>query len=184
MQNQATTTATQPRIPVGFKNGAIAFTKVALPYGWLGNMSPEPLLYEGKRYRTAEALFQCLRFEGHPEIQKAIRDCPSPMSAKMVAKKHKPQIQNRVPERGPDDIARMRLCLRLKVEQHPAIRRMLLATGDHVLIEDVQSRRSSSGTFWGAYWDADQAAWVGDNMLGKCWMELRSSLRAQAPQAA
>jgi predicted NAD-dependent protein-ADP-ribosyltransferase YbiA (DUF1768 family) len=31
-------------------------------YGWLGNMSPHPVKYEGKWWLTAEALFQALRF--------------------------------------------------------------------------------------------------------------------------
>ena len=36
----------------------IAFTKVALPFGWLGNMAPYPVTYGGKAWRTTEALFQ------------------------------------------------------------------------------------------------------------------------------
>ena len=32
----------------------IAFTKVALPYGWLGNMAPFPLVYDGQKYLTSE----------------------------------------------------------------------------------------------------------------------------------
>jgi hypothetical protein len=41
----------------------IAFTKVALSFGWLGNMAPYPIVYEAKLYRTTEALFQALRFD-------------------------------------------------------------------------------------------------------------------------
>lgn len=36
----------------------VSFTKVALPYGWLSNMSPHPILYYGDLYPTAE----------HPDI--------------------------------------------------------------------------------------------------------------------
>ena len=42
---------------------SISFTKVSLPFGWLGNMSPFPILYEGKEWKTTEALFQALRFD-------------------------------------------------------------------------------------------------------------------------
>ncbi len=35
----------------------IAFTKVDLPYGWLGNMSPHIVKYQNQWYRTAESLF-------------------------------------------------------------------------------------------------------------------------------
>ena len=65
----------------------IAFTKTKAPFGWLGNMSPFPITHEGKEWRTAEALFQALRFEDE-EIKEAIRAERSPMGAKMVAKKN------------------------------------------------------------------------------------------------
>lgn len=35
----------------------IWFTKVDLPYGWLGNMAPYPVLHDGCRWLTTEALF-------------------------------------------------------------------------------------------------------------------------------
>ena len=49
----------------------IAFTKVKLPYGWLGNMSPYPIKFGDDTYLTTEALFQALRFSD-PEIQAKI----------------------------------------------------------------------------------------------------------------
>ena len=52
-------------------------------------MSPYPLEYQGQRYRTCEALFQALRFEGFPKIQNEIRNCPSPMGAKMIARRER-----------------------------------------------------------------------------------------------
>jgi predicted NAD-dependent protein-ADP-ribosyltransferase YbiA (DUF1768 family) len=176
-----TAQTTQPQVG---NNGTIAFTKVNLPYGWLGNMAAEPVVYQGKRYRTSEALFQCMRFEGHPAVQQAIRDCASPMAAKMAAKKHRHLIQGTVEFLGAEDVERMRLCLRLKVEQHSGIRRMFLATGDRLLVEDVSKRRGASALFWGAYWDAAQSVWVGQNTLGRCWMELRSNLQSAPLQAA
>src|SRR5262249_49560871 len=62
----------------------IAFTKVDLPYGWLGNMAPFPVMHDGRGYRTTEALFQALRFDQEP-IREAIRGEKSPMAAKMRA---------------------------------------------------------------------------------------------------
>jgi predicted NAD-dependent protein-ADP-ribosyltransferase YbiA (DUF1768 family) len=66
----------------------ISFSKVALSYGWLGNMSPYPIIYEGKEWRTVEALFQSLRFTDENIIE-AIRNEKSPMGAKMKAKSFK-----------------------------------------------------------------------------------------------
>jgi ribA/ribD-fused uncharacterized protein len=61
----------------------------------------------------------------------------------------------------------MRLIIRAKTEQHPYVRRKLLATGDRELIED-----SWRDDFWG--WGPNRD---GQNMLGKLWMELRAELR-------
>ena len=40
----------------------IAFTRVKLPYGWLGNMAPYPVTWRGQSYRTTEAPYQAMRF--------------------------------------------------------------------------------------------------------------------------
>jgi N-glycosidase YbiA len=157
----------------------IAFTKVGLPYGWLGNMAPFPLVYDGQKYLTSEALFQCLRYEGFPEVQKQIRDCPSPMGAKMQAKKYKHLIAATVEMMGEEDIQRMLLCLRLKLATYRSLQAALLATGERVIIEDVGARASKSGKFWGAKWDEAQGQWVGQNVLGSLWMQIREELAEQ-----
>ena len=64
----------------------IKFTKVSLPYGWLGNMAPFPVMYKGKKWLTIEALFQALRFEDEKIIEE-IRLEKSPMGAKMKVQK-------------------------------------------------------------------------------------------------
>ena len=69
----------------------IAFTKVALPFGWLGNMAPYPVTYGGEAWRTTEALFQALRFEDE-SIREAIRQEKSPMAVKFIAQRHKSKM--------------------------------------------------------------------------------------------
>ena len=91
----------------------IALTKVVLPFGELGNMSPHRITYQGKRYKTAEALFQALRFDDE-EIVEAIRTSPSPMTAKMIAKKYRASMV--VEPQSPQDLENMRVVLRLKVD--------------------------------------------------------------------
>lgn len=147
----------------------IAFTKVNLPFGWLSNMAPYPVTYQDKRYRTTEALFQCLRFETHPEVQEAIRECASPMGAKMIAKK------NRVLADCTKDIENMKLCLKLKLEQHPQLNNWLHWTEDALIVEDCTARKTSrTAKVWGAVKVGEE--WVGENLLGKLWMEIRSSI--------
>ena len=62
----------------------ITFTKVKLPFGWLGNMAAFPIVHLGVKWRTAEALFQALRFEDQA-IKEEIRLCSNPLKAKRIA---------------------------------------------------------------------------------------------------
>ena len=109
-----------------------------------------------------------------PEIIEEIAAQKSPMAAKMKAKKHKGDMI--VEPMSDEDVDNMRLCLRLKVKQNPELKDQLLATGDEPIIEDCSKRPRGSGLFWGmAFKDGE---WVGENTLGKLWMELRSQLAA------
>lgn len=147
----------------------IGFTKVALPYGWLGNMSPFPLTFGGKEWRTSEALFQSLRFKDEA-IQELIRAEKSPMGAKFVMKANKEHITTE--PHSKKDVMNMKMCLKLKLQQHPQLIQELIDTGDKVIIEDVTARGDKGGNlFWGAMLVDDE--WVGENTLGKLWMELR-----------
>lgn len=151
----------------------IAFTKVALPYGWLGNMSPHMVKYDGKLWKTSEALFQGLRFWDFPEIREEIRNAKSPMAAKMIAKKYRKLLNGKVMDE--DDLKRMKLVLMLKLERNPDLKRKLLATGNSVIIEDCSKRKGGSGKFWGAA--RTENGWEGENHLGKLWMEIREELK-------
>jgi predicted NAD-dependent protein-ADP-ribosyltransferase YbiA (DUF1768 family) len=158
----------------------IAFTKVALPYGWLGNMSPYPITYNGEVWRTTEALFQALRFND-PDIQKEIRDEKSPMGAKFKAKsiiqglKESGEIHKiSVTPLSSEDLKNMEMCVKLKVSQHPDLLNELLKTGDLPIYEDVTSRgRKGSNLFWGAL--LENGVWIGQNNLGKIWESIRDS---------
>ncbi len=143
----------------------IAFTKVNAPYGWMGNMSPYAIKYNNKIWRTAEALFQSLRFDD-PSIIDMLWQQSSPMAVKM---KTKPLTDKMLFERGSEqDIANMKMVLKLKCEQHPNLALRLANTGDALIVEDVSNRRQS---IWGA--KCVDGVWVGQNLLGKLWMELR-----------
>ncbi|MBR9800452.1 NADAR family protein [bacterium] len=152
----------------------ILIRKVKDEYGWLGNMSPYPVSHNGKTYRTTEALFQALRFDDD-EIIESIREQKSPMAAKMKAKKHRNRMV--VEPLSRDDLDNMRLVLRLKLLQHPKLRTLLFATGDQEIVEDCTKRPRGSGLFWGAAEANSQ--WIGENWLGRLWMDLRAELKAR-----
>lgn len=151
----------------------IAFTKVKLPGGWLGNMSPHAIVHEGVRWRTSEALFQAMRLED-VEAREAIRQAASPMMAKLIAKRY---VGLRVVEAlSPKDVENMRLCISLKLAQHELLRRKLWWSRDAMIIEDCSSRGSrGSNLFWGAM--RVEGGWEGEHWLGRIWMELRSELK-------
>ena len=152
----------------------ITFTKVKLEYGWLSNMSPHRLIYKGKEWKTAEALFQSLRFDNE-EIIEAIRTQKSPFSAKLVAKARGNANGYITQPRSAEDVENMIMCVRLKTQQHPEIVRQLKQTGNERIIEDATNRQSESSLFWGAALNAE-GNWVGENKLGEIWMKIREEL--------
>ncbi len=154
----------------------IAFTKVRLPYGWLGNMSPyEVGTPKHGVFRTAEAAFQASRFLPGSPAAELIQRQASPMAAKMVAK---PFLATEaiVTPRSPEDVLLMEDIVWRKILRHDEISKLLLATGEEVIVEDVTNRPSESGLFWGAVVvDGEQTR--GANHLGAIWMKLRDRLR-------
>ena len=135
-------------------------------------MSPFPVTCNGVEWRTTEALFQALRFEDQ-DIRNEIWESKSPMAAKMIAKKHKEKMI--VEPLSEIDLNNMRFCLRLKVDQHPQIRKDLLLTGNACIIEDVTNRgRRGSNLFWGAL--LKDESWEGKNWLGILWVEIRDDI--------
>lgn len=135
----------------------------------MSNMSPHAI--DG--YRTAEHLFQAARFDD-PAVRQEIIDNKSPMGAKMAAKKHADKMV--VFPRSMADIGQMKKVLVLKLLRHPDLIKELLDTGDHELVEDVSARPNESGLFWGKA--LVDGRWVGMNVLGNLWMDLRASVKA------
>lgn len=154
------------------KDNRITFNKNKDPYGWLSNMSPYPIEFDNKSWRTTEALFQALRFSDE-NIREAIRLEKSPMAAKSIAKSNADMMV--ITQLGLTDISNMRLCLRLKIEQHPELKIVLKKTGNAIITEDVTARGDvGSNLFWGALFNGNE--WIGKNTLGNLWMELRSMI--------
>lgn len=144
-------------------------------FGGLSNMaSGYPLLINGVRIRTTEALYQACRFPHIPEVQREIIGQHSPMTAKMKSKPHRKN------SRSDWDEVRfkvMRWCLRVKLAQnYGEFGRLLLATRDKPIVE--QSRRDD---YWGAKLrDETGDTLIGQNVLGRLLMELREKLKDDA----
>ena len=95
---------------------SIWFKKVAEEYGWMGNMAPYPIQYDGNIWLTSEALFQSMRYDDD-SVKEIIRVEKSPMGAKMTAKKYRDQMV--IVPMSDLDVENMRKCVRIKFDQHP-----------------------------------------------------------------
>jgi len=91
-----------------------------------------------------------LRFQNYPEVQQVIIDQKSPMGVKMKARKNR-ELLNRGAkwDEHPTDLPLMKMCLELKIDQHPQLKTELLKTGNAVIIEDCTTHDRESARFWG-----------------------------------
>lgn len=149
----------------------IEFTKVDLPYGWLGNMYASPIKFNGKIWKTSEALFQALRFDDE-EIRELIRNEKSPMGAKMRAKANKNKMK--VLPMSYEDLENMKMVVRQKFEQNPVLKSKLKITGEHEIIENIGNRNGERHLFWGM--KKVNGEWIGQNNMGQILMEIRSEI--------
>ena len=150
---------------------SIVFLKTGEPFGGLSNMAGGyPLLVQGVRILSSEALYQACRFPHLPEVQRSIIAQASPITAKMISK---PYRKDSRPDWEKVRVKVMRWCIRVKLTQHWAkFGTLLLQTADCPIVEE--SRRDA---FWGAKRVGDQTL-VGMNVLGRLLMELREIVRS------
>lgn len=158
-------------------NESAVFLKTRERFGGLSNMAPGfPLIVNGVRIRTSEALYQSCRFPHMPEVQRMIIGERSPMTAKM---RSKPYHRESRPDWDGVRVKIMRWCLRVKLAQNWAtFGRLLLSTGERPIVEKKVRRKD----FWGATEQPDGTL-VGMNVLGRLLMELREQLKGDEAES-
>ena len=151
----------------------IGIRKVKESYGWMGNMGKCKLIENRKVYKSSEGLFICKRFDDE-EIREYLRlEDNGGMRVKMLSKKFRDKM---VVERcSEEDVKNMRDVIRLKLDSYEWMRdelRKLKKVYSEVFIYEDVSKRSKKGNniFWGGYFD-ESGEFIGENMLGKIWME-------------
>jgi N-glycosidase YbiA len=140
----------------------IRFYRVTEEFGAFSNFSPHPVRLKGRVWPTTEHYFQGQKFPDS-EHEEEIRLTPSPMIAARLGRSRSK------PLRADWDAVKkdiMREALQAKFTQHPALRELLLSTGDRLLIEHTKNDR-----YWGDGGDGQ-----GQNRLGALLMELRAAL--------
>jgi ribA/ribD-fused uncharacterized protein len=143
----------------------IRFYRVNERYGEFSNFSPHPVELKGRTWPTTEHYFQAQKFAGTAH-EEPLRLAKSPMIAARMGRSRERPLRSDW-EAVKDDI--MREALRAKFTQHPALRSLLLETGNAELVEHTRN-----DAYWGNAGDGS-----GQNRLGQLLMELRENLRTQ-----
>ncbi|WP_142696464.1 NADAR family protein [Bdellovibrio sp. NC01] len=148
----------------------IVFWKTKEQYGGLSNMAGGfPVVVNGLRISTVEALYQACKFSDYPRIQQAIFDQSSPIFAKKVTKPHQDKIRANWEN---EKIQIMRWCLRVKLYQNwDKFSELLKSTGNKSIVE-----YSDKDNFWGAMPVGDGVL-EGTNALGRLLMQLREDMK-------
>jgi len=134
-------------------------------YGCFSNFSRHHIFLKDKVWKTSEHYFQAQKFAGTSD-EEELRLTDSPMEvAKMGRDRKRPLRQDW--EIVKDDI--MREALKAKFTQHEDLKKILLETGDAILVEHTKND---------SYW-ADGGDGGGKNMLGILLMELREELKKE-----
>lgn len=131
----------------------------------LDNFSPFGLIMNDLFFPTSEHAFQYLKFiDTNEEIADRIRKALSPDDARRIAhenKKYRPSNWSDL------KYSKMEEVLRLKVDQNPRVKEVLLNTGNLLIAECC----IDEDTDWGI--DNNNQ---GDNHLGTIWMKIREDL--------
>ncbi len=134
------------------------------------NFSSFAVEWMGRLWQTSEHAYQAAKFmHNHPEIAEEIFYARSAYESKKIAEKYREYVRS---DWDAKKVKVMEEICRLKLEQHPYVKRKLLQTGDRPMVED-----SPVDSFWG--WGPDKK---GRNELGKVWMKLREEIKSAPPK--
>jgi len=149
---------------------------------FLGNMVNSRIIFEEKVWKSAEALFQALRFQDQ-DVRESIREAKTAFAAKKIARSAKNKSRMTVFPGSEKDVKNMQEVLWLKFTQNKAFAEKLMATGTALIVEDAGSREDKDrALFWGAVYTREEnikgsAKWHGENLLGKLLMLTREKLK-------
>ena len=139
-------------------------------YQWdilpLDNFSAFGFVMDNEYFQTSEHAFQYLKFvDTNKEIADKIKESFSPNDARIIAHENK---EYRLSNWSDVKYQNMEKVLRLKVEQNPIVKDVLLNTKDYIIAEKC----IDEDTDWGL--DSNNQ---GNNYLGKIWMKIRDDIR-------
>ena len=133
------------------------------PYEFLSNFASSPLSIQGITYPTVEHAFAAFKTRD-VAMRQTIANAPTAGKAKRLGR----AVQLR-PDWDTLRLEVMTKLVRLKFKE-PALRALLLATGDEKLVE---------GNSWNdRFWGVDARSGIGENHLGQILERIRTEIRA------
>lgn len=132
-------------------------------FNYLSPFSAHQIKVGDEIFSTVEHAYQAARIEPGPE-RDAIKNATSPLEAWREGQKYKNNLGLAVDNF--DKYLVMKNLFRLKIDQHPDIREILLESVGSELL-----KVSDYDSYWGTGSDGK-----GQNKMGQLWMELRAEL--------
>ena len=133
-------------------------------------------VFDEKEYPTGEHFYQSIKHASNPARAEAIRLAESIGEAHTLGNLRDDNFDSKVWESLRDDV--MFQGMLAKFQQNEDLGRMLLETGDKMLVQ------IDSDTHWGMCVVGDGVELHGDNAAGMVLMRVREVLRNEAAQAA
>lgn len=144
---------------------SIKFYHPGEPFGEFSNFSRYHVFLDGKTWPTSEHYFQAQKFLDEA-LREKIRLAKTPRIAANMGRDRSNPLR-RDWESVKDDV--MRKVVRAKFTQHEELKKLLLETGDAVIVE-----HTANDSYWGDGGDGS-----GKNMLGRILMQVRDELAAE-----
>ncbi|MDX1994950.1 MAG: NADAR family protein [bacterium] len=146
------------------------YSTTDLPYGCFSNFSRHGFELDGVYWPTSEHYFQAQKFAGTHHAEE-IRRAKTPKQAAEMGRDRKRPLRSDW-EVVKDDV--MQQAVLAKFRTHPALREILLETGDADIVENAPG-----DYYWGCGKDGS-----GQNKLGKILMKVRQLLRQESSQSS
>lgn len=150
------------------------FCKTHEEWGILSNMASTPITFDGVEFKSAEHIFQMMKFRNQEYVVKVWNGITAnnkkSRNIKMTAKSYEPD--HRRQDWGSMIVDALKFAMQQKYEQCEAFRQELERSGGKFIVEQQPNPNKKADT-WSAKLEGDK--WVGSNLTGRLLMELRDN---------
>ena len=143
-------------------------------WGVLSNMAATPIAIDGVEFKSAEHIFQMMKFNDPKYVQRVWNGIAAnnkkSANIKMTAKSYEPY--HRRADWGSMIVDALKFAMQKKYEQCEAFRNELERSKGKFIVEQQANPKKPADT-WSAKHDGDK--WIGPNLTGRLLMELRDN---------